>query len=318
MWAANPSLDALEVVGFPGITSRSLTRPWAPYLLLQKVAQRRSLREIDLAVLLRSDYWWGAALLWAAGIPRRWGYGNPGTSAWLTDTIPYVHGRHEVEQSLRLVEAMVAGARAGKVHPVRINKEEGVPALRPPAPVPCEGVPGDWLNAPRRAVIHPGTGAANKLWTVGGWAEVADRLAGNGWAVVLTGSPDEGPLAGLIEWVTESKPPNLAGKTANLGELAWVLGQAEMVLGVDSGPLHIAAALGKPSLHLYGPSDENIWGPWGDPKIHRALRAPGTRATMFLDVLSKEIEGGPEMRAITVEMVMGEIEKLAGVVGEAG
>jgi heptosyltransferase-2/heptosyltransferase-3 len=179
-------------------------------------------------------------------------------------------------------------------------------------------VPSDWLDALKRVVIHPGTGAANKLWTIAGWAEVADRLAGEGWAVVLTGSPDERPLAEAIVAVSESKPPNLAGRTANLGELAWVLERAGIVLGVDSGPLHIAAALGKPSLHLYGPSDETIWGPWGDPGVHRAFRAPGTRATMFLDVLSKEIEGGPEMRAISVEMVMSEIGQLVGVARVAG
>jgi heptosyltransferase-2/heptosyltransferase-3 len=103
---------------------------------------------------------------------------------------------------------------------------------------------------------------------------------------------------------------NLAGQTANLAELAWVLDQAHLILGVDSGPLHIAAALNKPTLHLYGPSDETIWGPWGDPHKHRTLRAPGTRPTMHLEVGSQELEGGPEMRAITPEMVMAEVERL--------
>ena len=45
-------------------------------------------------------------------------------------------------------------------------------------------------------------------------------------------------------------------------------------------------------------------GPWGDPARHRALRAPGTQPTMRLEVGSTELEGGPEMRAISVEMVM--------------
>ena len=83
-----------------------------------------------------------------------------------------------------------------------------------------------------------------------------------------------------------------------------------MVLGVDNGPLHIADALGKPTLHLYGPSDETIWGPWGDPRKHRAFRAPGTHPAAHLETGAPGIEGGPEMRAITVDMVMGEITKL--------
>ncbi len=110
------------------------------------------------------------------------------------------------------------------------------------------------------------------------------------------------PLQGL--------PLNLAGQTASLAELAWVLDHAHIILGVDSGPLHIAASLNKPTLHLYGPSDETIWGPWGDPHKHRALRASGTRPTMRLEVGSHELKGGPEMRAITPEMVVAEVAKL--------
>ena len=90
-----------------------------------------------------------------------------------------------------------------------------------------------------------------------------------------------------------------------------------MVLGVDSGPLHIAAALDKPTLHLYGPSDERIWGPWGGPQKHRAFRAPSTHPTGQLDVASQELEGGPEMRAITIGMVMGEVNNLEACVSQS-
>ena len=108
----------------------------------------------------------------------------------------------------------------------------------------------------------------------------------------------------------EQTVQNFVGATSSISQLTWVLGQAHMVLGVDNGPLHIADALGKPTLHLYGPSDESIWGPWGDPRKHRAFRAPGTHPASHLDTGVPGIEGGPEMRAITVEMVMGEITQL--------
>ena len=175
-----------------------------------------------------------------------------------------------------------------------------------------DSLPPDWLSAPHRAIIHPGTGAANKLWTISGWAEVVDNLSAEGWAVALTGSTAERSLTEAIASASTGKPLNLAGQTASLAQLTWVLDQAHIVLGVDSGPLHIAAALGKPTLHLYGPSDERIWGPWGDLRKHRALRAPSTRPTGQLDTASPELEGGPEMRAITVGMVMGEVQKLVG------
>jgi heptosyltransferase-2/heptosyltransferase-3 len=278
-------------------------------MLLGQAGRRLEHRRYDLAIVLRFDHWWGAALAGVARIPHRWGYATPGMGAWLTDAVPYVPGRHEVEQNLRLVEAAIsklAGAsRVERLGSLRVSREEGVPPLRPPTlePVPV-GLPESWLSAERRVIIHPGTGAANKLWTIGGWATVADRLSEDDWSVALTGSPGEHKLAELIHAASERKPINLAGQTANLNQLAWLLDRAHLVLGVDSGPLHIATALGKPTLHLYGPSDETIWGPWGNPRKHRALRAPGTRPTGRLDVGSADLEGGTEMRAITVDMLL--------------
>lgn len=314
MWEGNPNVDALEVIAFPGIAAKTGGNPLAPYLLLGKVASRLAREKYDLGIVLRFDHWWGAALMWAAGMPRRWGYDVPGMGGWLTDAVPYVSGRHEVEQDLRLVEAVV-GAVVG-VHGrtplhMRINRVKGEPPLRPPCPTPLDKeILGGWLEASRRVVIHPGTGAANKLWTVSGWAEVADRLVEEGWSVALTGAPDEVELVQAIASASTSKPLSMVGKTAGLAQLVWVLDKAHMVLGVDSGPLHIAVALGKPTLHLYGPSDETIWGPWGDPSKHRAFRAPGTRPTMRLDVGSRELEGGVEMRGITAEMVMDQVKQL--------
>jgi heptosyltransferase-2/heptosyltransferase-3 len=309
MWEGNPNLDALITIPFPGIAGKPSGGPLAPYLLLNKVARRLAREQYDLGIVLRFDHWWGASLLWAAGIPRRYGYDTPGMKTWLNATADYFPGMHEVAQDLRLALIVTAStALAEKFEP---NREKGQPPLRPlRLEEPGGEILSDWAGPPRRVVIHPGTGAANKLWTISGWAETADRLTGEGWAVVLTGSPDERALAEAIVAASGSKPLNLVGRTANLRQLAWVLDRGQIVLGVDSGPLHIAAALGKPTLHLYGPSDERIWGPWGDPQRHRAFRAPGTHPTMRLDVGAPGLEGGPEMRAITVEMVMGEVQRL--------
>ena len=270
MWAGNPSLDALELVDFPGIAARPESL-LSSYRLLGETAKHLAHGHYDLGIVLRFDHWWGAALLWAAGVPRRWGYGTPGMRPWLNRAISYVPGRHEVEQDLRLTQAVVGQARSATL---QIDRAIGQPPLTPPAPTAPDGIPPSWLQALRRAIIHPGTGAANKLWTIEGWAQVVDSLTSEGWAVLLTGSPSERTLAEAIVTASNSKPPNAAGQTANLSQLVWVLDKADMVLGVDSGPLHIAAALDKPSLHLYGPSDERIWGPWGNPQRHIAFRAP--------------------------------------------
>ncbi|MDQ6694384.1 MAG: glycosyltransferase family 9 protein [Chloroflexota bacterium] len=315
MWSGNPDLDALVDIRFPGIIERS--NGLGAYRLLGAEADKLYDKSYDLGIVLRFDYWWGAALLWAAGVPNRWGYRTGEMAAWLTLGIPYKAGRHEVEQDLYLAysAASMYSNPVGKA--AGMDRTHGEPPLTPPEPLKPETLPGGWemwLAAPRRAIIHPGTAAANKLWTVSGWAEVARTLVERGYAVAFTGSPAERPLAGAIA-ARVPDASNFAGETAGIEQLAWLFTQAGMVLGVDSGPLHLADALGKPSLHLYGPSDEVAWGPWGDPGMHRTLRAPGTRPTMHLDVISREIEGGAEMRAITLDMVMREVDELARIAG---
>ena len=333
MWKDNPALNCLQVVPFPGISGERTGSLLAPYTLLGRLSRRLAMRGYDSGIVLRFDHWWGAALLWAAGIPVRWGYGTPGMGLWLNRKVRYVPGKHEVEQNLYLMQAMVR-AMAGpsglsRVGPLYISRREGRPPLRPPEPAaPPQDVMAGWADAPYRVVIHPGSGAANKLWTIRGWAEIAARLAAEGRAVALTGSAGERMLTDAIASEYEAlhaqpgrggNPPvhlpqlyNLAGRTADLHQLVWVLQHAHIVLGVDSGPLHIAAALHKPTLHLYGPSDEAIWGPWGDPRLHRTLRAPGTRPTMKLDTGAPALQGGPDMQAITVDMVMAAIRELMG------
>lgn len=311
MWEGNPNLDALEVVRFPGIVER--VGGIEPYRLLACSAAQIARGQYDLGVTLRFDHWWGAALMWAAGVPRRWGYDTPGMKSWLTNPVPYTPGRHEVEQDLRLAQAMIETVGARRVVPAKIDRTQGQPALTPPALAePPSGLADTWLNADptKRVIIHPGTAGANKLWTIKGWAGVADRLASQGYSVAVTGAPNEQTLCARIVEMASTKPLDLSGRTANINELTWILDKAYIVLGVDSGPLHIADALGKRTLHLYGPSDEQSWAPWGELHLHRFLRAPGTRPTEILGMDVRDIEGGPEMRAITVDIVMKEIEQL--------
>jgi heptosyltransferase-2/heptosyltransferase-3 len=312
MWEGNPNLDALQVVPFPGIVER--VGGAEPYRLLARSAEQIAEGRYDLGLTLRFDHWWGAALMWVAGVPRRWGYDTPGMQSWLTDRVPFTPGRHEVEQDLRLAHATIKATGTTYTPPLQIEREQGQPPLAPPNMTePSPDLLAPWLSADaaRRVVIHPGTAGANKLWTIKGWAEVADRLAADGYSVVLTGAPGEQTLCARIVQTTSSKPLDLSSRTASISELAWLLDKAHMVLGVDSGPLHIADALGKRTLHLYGPSDERSWAPWGDPRLHRALRAPGTLPTEILGVDVRHIEGGPEMRAITADMVMKEIAELS-------
>ena len=87
---------------------------------------------------------------------------------------------------------------------------------------------------------------------------------------MVTGGPDEQALAAAVVAAAGDGVVNLAGQTP-FGVLAALLAQASLVLGPDSGPLHLAVAVGAPTVHLFGPADPVRFGPWGPPARHRVL-----------------------------------------------
>ncbi len=103
---------------------------------------------------------------------------------------------------------------------------------------------------------------------------------------------------------------SLAGRTA-LGTLAALFRRCSLVVGVDNGPLHLAVAVETPTVHLFGPTDPAVFGPWGDPARHRVVSSswPGSPCGR----LDLQPAGGmpPEcMRAIAPERVAAECQRV--------
>ncbi|MFB0535455.1 MAG: glycosyltransferase family 9 protein [Anaerolineae bacterium] len=269
----NPCLDEVMLCPFPGFTRQPKKSVIGPYVVLGRYARLLRGREFDLAVVLRFDHWWGALLAYLARIPRRVGYDIAEVKPFLTDAVPYIPGRHEVEQNLALVGALGSQPPLQRfaqpwqgflsAHPLEfpLSAQDREFAARYLAE---QGVGDDNLLV----CIHPGAGAPVKLWRNEGWARVADALVeGYGVKVILTGSTSEAPLVQAIAERMASQPIVAAGQTT-LGQLAALMACCRLVLGVDSGPLHLAVAVGSPTVHLYGPVDSRTFGPWGDPARH--------------------------------------------------
>jgi heptosyltransferase-3 len=110
--------------------------------------------------------------------------------------------------------------------------------------------------------MHPASRWRFKCWTAEGNAGLIDRLARE-YPVVITAAPDpdEKALIGQILAKTASQPLNLAGKLS-LKELGALTARAKLFIGVDSMPMHLAAAMGTPAVALFGPSGEQEWRPW--------------------------------------------------------
>jgi heptosyltransferase-3 len=110
--------------------------------------------------------------------------------------------------------------------------------------------------------MHPASRWRFKCWTPERNAELIDRLAPR-HRVVLTAAPDpsEASFIAAILAKTRSAPLDLSGKLS-IKELGALAGRAALFVGVDSMPMHLAAAMGTPTVALFGPSGETEWGPW--------------------------------------------------------
>ena len=122
-------------------------------------------------------------------------------------------------------------------------------------------------------VLLPGAGKPNKLWPLERFRELARRIGPSALAVW---GPGERELAGAIGC-------RLAPATS-LRELAWILRKAQLVIGADTGPLHLADALGTKVIGLYGPTDPRRNGPHG--QLERVIDR--FRSTKSMDSISVE------------------------------
>lgn len=111
--------------------------------------------------------------------------------------------------------------------------------------------------------LHPAARWLFKCWPANNTAALADALAERGTPVVLTSAPDDRERVLVADVLRAARVPHidLSGQLS-LRELAALTARARLFVGVDSVPMHIAAAMGKPVVALFGPSGEFEWGPW--------------------------------------------------------
>ncbi|MBP2673687.1 MAG: lipopolysaccharide heptosyltransferase [Deltaproteobacteria bacterium] len=119
------------------------------------------------------------------------------------------------------------------------------------------------LIGDRYAVVHPGSRWKFKCWTTAGMAGVLDVLEDRGIRPLVTGAPDPAEHR-IVREILEMRGrgvPTLVGNLT-LKELGALLAGARLFVGVDSAPMHLSAAVGTPTLAVFGPSGAFNWAPW--------------------------------------------------------
>ena len=246
------------------------TKEWRKALLSRKTFHEiQSLRStikastydvsIDLQGAVRS-----AILGNMAGCRRLIGEASPREKAaswFFTEHIP-THGAHVIEQDVELACA-IAGDELSPVLPwLPVDGASEAQA---------EQILFSSKNQPA-VLINPGAGWGAKRWPVERYATVAQGMIERGFRVLVNVGPGEEPLAQAI---VEGTAGQAIALNASLDLLIAVSRRISLLIAGDTGPLHLACALGRPVVGIYGPTDPSRNGPYGS--TFKVLRSPASR-----------------------------------------
>ena len=227
-------------------------------------------RRYDLAINFEGDIR-SHALMALSGARRRAGFAHAGGGPLLTDVAEFDGGRHVADNGLVLVERAF-DLPAGSLP--RATTPDGRPSWRLSVPEAARAAAGATLqqlgatpHTPLLAVHAPG-GRAIKQWPVERFADAATALAGDlGASVLLTGAPGDDAIVSEMEARLSARGVRslrVQGST-DLVMLAALLQHCRALLTGDTGPMHLAAAVGTPVLAVFGPSMPWRYGPLVEP-----------------------------------------------------
>jgi ADP-heptose:LPS heptosyltransferase len=194
-------------------------------------------------------------LAWKTRAPIRVGYASGGGGALLTRLGTYDPSKHVSENARRLVATAAHGA-APKDAPA-------IGRRLVPTPAQLARVNALLAGAHRPLVgVHVSGGRQSKQWHLDRFAAVARAVAAaTGGTVVLTGSATDRPMVDDVEAKLAGTPVRALAGALDLPETAALVGQLDVLITGDTGPMHLAAAMGAPVVALFGPSDPARYGP---------------------------------------------------------
>lgn len=214
----------------------------------------RSVRRARFDEAVISNNCWRTALfVRLAGIPLRYGVLGRRNSRFLTTVVPPTNRQIPVVQGLLEVYAPYLKQ---SVPPVTYLERERLPQLALP-PV---------LQGQRLAVLHAFAGRADRCAPLDLWQDLAMRLRAAGYFILWTGTSQE--LGSLREQFPAWGPEHFVDRWAqDLERLAWLWAQSSLFVGHDSGPLHVAHALGVPVIGLYLPGQKRTFPQGAAPSL---------------------------------------------------
>ncbi|ABC27937.1 lipopolysaccharide heptosyltransferase III, putative [Hahella chejuensis KCTC 2396] len=245
-----------------------IDKKWRKLPLLRHLQAERTLRKqlqgrhYDLLVHL-TDHWRGAKLARALKTPYSVAakYPKRAKSFWWKKSFTHLYPLPETPR--HTVETNLDALRRVGLYPRPEHKK-----LVLQASSQAEASVGELLQQlqlDKFWIIHPTSRWMFKSWPVEKNIELIKLLQDAGVPLIMTAAPDDRELE-MIKQINaglETRPITLAGELS-LDQLTALIAKSSGFIGVDTAPMHMAAALDKPVVALFGPSDEKKWAPWGD------------------------------------------------------
>lgn len=266
----NPFVHRVIRIDTLGWTKR-LTAPATLEEMVQTVVElRRAAYDltVDFQGLVKS-----AAVAWLSGSRERVGLAEywlkePVAGIFYTERVSARHAAHVIEESMALSEhlALTRGARPARSEGFRDRSQWKFPLPRSAEDDTDVEQRLAQLDGQEFIVMNPGGGWTAKLWDPENYAELIRRLEDEfSWNILLTGSPAEEPMIARI--LERARSQRAFYFRSTLVQLIALLRRASLFLGGDTGPLHLAAAVGTPIVAIYGPTDSVRNGPFSAQDI---------------------------------------------------
>jgi lipopolysaccharide heptosyltransferase II len=251
VFEANPRIA--EIIAIDRWTLRGL--PWyrkvaTDLAWLRKIRAGRYDVAVDLFCGPRS-----AQMAWISGAPVRVAESIRGRRSFYSRTVAVEHaGKHLVEQKMQIVRELTGDV---PIPPLEIF-------LREEERRAAEGKLRSEAGSGKGPLVglFPGAGWIHKQWPPERFAELADRLAERGVRAVVLGGPRDVDACRRVRDRMSSRPVVLAG-IARLRETIALIDRMALFISNDTGPMHIAAGLGIPTIGVFGPGDIAKYRPWG-------------------------------------------------------
>lgn len=269
----HPALDALVAVDTRGWRRARGPRDMAHVIgAVRQMSRRLRAAAFDVALDLQGLLKSGV-LAAATRAPLRIGFAarrcrEPLNALFTNRRVePPAAARHVVDQHLALLEPLQVRE---PVREFRLPVEPAAEA-RADAFLAASGL----TRGRRLVVLNPGAGRADKRWPADRFRSLAERLGDDtGALVVVVWGPGEEAAA---RHIAPGAGRAVQAPPTDLDELVAFLRRASVLIAADTGPLHLAAALGTPCVGLYGPTSAVRNGPYGSG--HRCLQGPGGRVS---------------------------------------